>query len=215
MSEARFVRQPLDAVVARYDRVARWYRYLEWTILLAPRFRRRAVQRLRLREGDTVLELGCGSGRNLGLLRRAVGPAGEVIGVDAAPGMLAEAQKLIARHGWRNVSLIHSDAAQLKLDRRVDVAYFSLSYSVMPDREGALDRAWEALCPGGRIVVMDAGLPDTALGRVLARPAELVATLFPGDPYSRPWEDLQRLAPDPATERFQLGMYFICTVRKP
>jgi hypothetical protein len=84
----------------------------------------------------------------------------------------------------------------------------------MPDRDGALDRAWEALRPGGLLAVMDAGMPDSRLGRILGRPAELVATLFPGDPYSRPWEDLRRLTSTVTTERFQLGLYFLCTVRR-
>lgn len=93
-------------------------------------------------------------------------------------------------------------------------AYFSLSYSVIPDRDGALHRALEALRPGGLLAVMDAGIPDSRLGQILGRPAELVAALFPGDPYSRPWEDLRRLSSTVTTERFQLGLYFLCTMRK-
>ncbi len=214
MSEATFVRQPLNRVVSRYGRVARWYRYLEWTILLAPGFRSRAVERLRLERGQSVIEVGCGTGRNLGFLRDAVGDAGHVIGVDATPAMLAEARKLTKRRGWLNVSFIETDAARLVLARQVDAVYFSLSYSVMPDRHGALKRAWDALRLGGRLVIMDAGIPDSGLARILRRPAELVATVFPGDPYSRPWEDLTRLSGRVTTERFQLGLYFICTVEK-
>ncbi len=127
---------------------------------------------------------------------------------------LDEAQKLIDRHGWSNITLLRADAAQLALSEPVDAAYFSLSYSVIPDREGALDRAWEALRPGGRLVIMDAGIPDAGSMRILRRPAELVATVFPGDPYSRPWQDLRRLSATVTTERFQLGLYFICTLQK-
>jgi ubiquinone/menaquinone biosynthesis C-methylase UbiE len=214
MTSGTFSRQPLENVVVRYSRFARWYRYLEWTILLAPGFRRRAVRRLGLEPGESVLEVGCGTGRNLKLLRGAVGDGGDVIGLDVTPAMLDEAQRLIDRYGWSNVTLVQGDAAHVALSEPVDVAYFSLSYSVIPDREGALDRAWEALRPGGRLVIMDAGIPDTGSMRILRRPAELVATVFPGDPYSRPWRDLQRLSPTITTERFQLGLYFICTVEK-
>lgn len=124
MSEASFERHSLDTVIRRYSRVARLYRYLEWTILLAPGFRGRAVKRLQLEPGQRVLEMGCGTGRNLSLLREAVGADGEVIGVDATLACLAEAEKLIAHRGWSNVSLIHADAAQLTLDRPVDVGVF-------------------------------------------------------------------------------------------
>jgi ubiquinone/menaquinone biosynthesis C-methylase UbiE len=214
VTQSTFVRQPLNVVVSRYDRVARWYRFGEWTILLAPRFRRRTIARLGLKPGERVLEVGCGTGRNLRFLREAVGADGEVIGVDASAGMLAEAQMTISRRGWHNVQLVHEDAAKLALDEPVDVAYFSLSYSVLPDRDPVLDRAWEALRPGGRLVIMDAGIPSSALGRVLAPLAEVVATIFPGDPYSTPWDDLSRLSSAVKTERFQLGLYFVCSVMK-
>jgi demethylmenaquinone methyltransferase/2-methoxy-6-polyprenyl-1,4-benzoquinol methylase len=215
VSRSTFVRQPLDEVVARYDRVAPWYRYAEWAILLAPGFRRRAVERISLRHGERVVELGCGTGRNLGLLHDAVGETGHVVGVDAAPGMLDQARKIVATHGWQNVSLLNADAATVELDEPFDAAYFSLSYSVIPDRSAALDRAWEALRPGGRLVIMDAGIPRTRLARALAPAAEIVAKLFPGDPYSEPWKDLTRLSNDVRTERFQADLYFVCTAQKP
>lgn len=201
-------------MVARYDRIAPWYRFAEWTILLAPGFRRRAVARLGLKPGARVVEVGCGTGRNLPLLREAVGSEGEVIGVDASAGMLNEAQKTISRHGWQNVTLIHGDAAKLALDEQVDVAYFSLSYSALPDRNPALDAAWNVVRPGGRLAIMDAGIPDNRLGRLLAPAAEIIATVFPGDPYSEPWRDLARLSPSVQAERFQSNLYFICIAHK-
>ncbi len=82
MSRSTFARQPLTRVVARYDRLARWYRFGEWTILLAPGFRRRAVARLELSTGGRVVAVGCGTG--LALLREAVGSEGSVVGVNAA-----------------------------------------------------------------------------------------------------------------------------------
>ncbi len=199
----------------RYDRAAPWYRFAEPSILLMPGFRREAVARLDLKAGNSVVEIGCGTGRNLSLLREAVGPSGMVTGVDAAPGMLAQADKVVRQRGWQNVRLVQQDASALALEQPVDVAYFSLSYSVMPDRDGALDRAWACLRPQGRLVIVDAHLPDGLVGRLLAPAAELVATLFPGDPYSNPATDLERLSSAVVVERFQLGLYSISTIRKP
>lgn len=176
--------------------------------------RRRAVTRLGLSGGDTVLEVGCGTGRNLPLLVGAVGPQGHVIGVDASAGMLAEAGRLAARRRWGNVELLHGDAAEMDIDSQVDAVLFSLSYSVLPEREPVLQRAWDFVRPGGRLLVMDAGLPANALGRFLAPFAERVATAFPGDPYSRPWEDLARLSNSVRTEFFQRGTYFVCSIDK-
>jgi phosphatidylethanolamine/phosphatidyl-N-methylethanolamine N-methyltransferase len=215
VARSTFVRQPLSRVTSRYDRLARWYRFAGPLILLAPGFRRKAVKRLDLKPGETVLEVGCGTGRNLALLREAVGTDGVVIGVDASGGMLAQARQLVGRHGWKNVRLILQDAAGLDLEDQVDAVFFSLSYSVLPDRETVLLKAWEAVRPGGRLVIMDAGLPASRLGRLLTPIGEAIATVFPGDPYSRPWEDLTRLSQTVQSEWFQLGIYFICTARKP
>jgi ubiquinone/menaquinone biosynthesis C-methylase UbiE len=215
MSRSTFVRQPLPQVTRRYDRTARWYRAVEITILLPHRLRKKAVQRLDLEPGATVLEIGCGTGRNLPLLCDAAGEEGQVIGVDASSGMLARAQQSVMRHRQQNVRLLHQDAAELNLPGQVDATLFSLSYSVLPDRATVLQKVWEALRPDGRLVIMDAGLPASPLGRMLGPVGEVIATVFPGDPYSRPWEDLTSLSPAVQREWFQLGTYFICTVRKP
>ena len=116
---------------------------------------------------------------------------GTVIAVDASEGMLAEAGKLVERHGWSNVQLLRQDASQLQLDRPdVDAVLFSLSYSVIPEPGPALARAWKLLRPSSRLVVMDMGLTDPRHRRALGLIARLLAKLAPGDPYSRPWDDL-------------------------
>jgi len=129
--------------------------------------------------------------------------------------MLARAEQWVARYHPQNVRLLHQDAAELTLSGQVEAVLFSLSYSVLPERETVLEKAWEALRPGGRLVIMDAGLPASPLGRLLGPIGETIATIFPGDPYSRPWDDLTRLSQSVHSEWFQLGIYFICTVCKP
>jgi SAM-dependent methyltransferase len=129
-------------------------------------------------------------------------------------GLLREARRLIARRGWENVTLLQQDASELALTEHPHAVLFSLSYSVMPRRPEALASAWRTLTPGGTVVIMDAGLPDNRLGRLLGPIGEAVATAFPGDPYSEPWVDLATLSEDVETERFQLGTYFICTADK-
>ena len=207
-------RRPLEEIVKGYDRVARLYSTLEPLYLIFPPARRRAVAALNVKAGDTVLEIGAGTGRNLSYLVDAVGPTGAVIAVDASEGMLAEARKLIERHGWSNVQLLRQDAAQLQLDRPdVDAVLFSLSYSVIPEPGLSLARAWKLLRPLSRLVVMDMGLTDPKHRRVLGLIARLLEKLAPGDPYSRPWDDLAHYGPV-ATEHFLLGLYYICIIEK-
>ena len=122
-----------ETITAGYDRVAPFYRALSPLFLITPRARRKGVAALALRPGDTVLEVGVGTGRNLRYLVDAVGPTGTVIGVDLSGGMLAQARKLVTRDGWSNVELIQADAATVEIPGELDAALFSLSYSAMPE----------------------------------------------------------------------------------
>ncbi len=207
-------RRSQGANTHRYDRVARFYSTLEPLYLIFPPARRRAVAALGLKPGDTVLEMGAGTGRNFPYLLDAVGPDGTVIGVDASPGMLAEARRLIERNGWSNVELLHQDATGLELDREVDGALFSLSYSAMPEPRPALANAWERLRPSARVVVMDAGLTQGGPWSLLAPIAGLLVRYAPGDAYSDPWSDLAEYGPV-ETKRFLFGFGYVSSVTKP
>jgi ubiquinone/menaquinone biosynthesis C-methylase UbiE len=206
-----------EQVSRRYDRLATIYSQLSVTLMLPARIRDEAVGRLGLGAGDAVLEVGCGTGANLGRLVAAVGPSGGVTGIDLSPGMLERAERLRLLNGWDNVRLREQDASGLDADGPFDAILFSLSYSVLPEPRLTLAAVWERLTPGGRIVVMDAGLPRGLLGRLLRPLAGAVsrATVL-GDPDSRPWEDLAELgAADLETIRLQAGTYFVCSARRP
>ncbi|MBS1886704.1 MAG: methyltransferase domain-containing protein [Actinobacteria bacterium] len=201
-----------EAITAQYDRVAPCYRVLSPLFLITPLARRRGVAALGLRAGDTVLEVGAGTGRNLPYLVDAVGPGGVVIGVDLSARMLAEAAKMVGRRGWSNVELVRADATALELDRHLDAILFSLSWSVIPNPVAALRQVWERLRPGGRVAVMDLGITETPLRPVLAPVARQLNRLGPGRPDARPWDDLAPFG-EVATDRF-LHLYYVCAVTK-
>ena len=207
-------RKPLTEITERYDRVARLYSTLEPLYLIFPPARRRAVAALDLTPGDVVLEIGAGTGRNFPYMVEAIGASGSIVAVDASAGMLAEARRLVQRHGWSNVLLLQQDASQLEVDQDLDAVLFSLSYSVLPEPRPALARAWERLRPGCRVVVMDMGLTGSRLRRVLDPIARLLVKLAPGDAYSDPWSDLAAYGPV-STERFLFGLFYVSTVTKP
>jgi len=212
-SEDHPTRRSQSANTRRYDRIARTYSVLEPLYLIFPPARRRAVAALGLKPGDTVLEIGAGTGRNFYYLVEAVGPTGNIIGVDASPGMLAEARKLIERHGWSNVELLQQDATQLEVDRDVDGVLFSLSYSAMPEPRPALARAWARLRPSSRVVILDMGLTQGGLYRLLAPIARLLVKYAPGDAYSDPWSELAKYG-QVETTRFLLGFFYVSVVAK-
>lgn len=210
-------RPSAEQISRRYDRLAVIYGPLSVALMLRRRSRDEAVRRLALGAGDSVLEVGCGSGANLGRLVAAVGPAGSVTGIDVSAGMLERAERMRMRNGWENVMLRERDARTPAGDGEFDAVLFSLSYSVLPEPRETLAAAWGRLRPGGRVVIMDAGLPAGPIGRLLRPLASAVsrATVL-GDPDSRPWQDLAEIgATEIETTRFQAGTYFVCGARRP
>ena len=183
---------------------------------LPPGIRARAVRRLDLKAGDKVLEVGCGTGRNLPHLVKAVGATGEVFGVDYCEGMLAKAKRLCERHQWCNVKLLQQDAAEMVLPGLVDGVLFSLCYTVMPKPRKALAQAWKYLRPNRHVVIMDGKFAHGVLGK-LSRPLVILvskATVL-GDPDEQPWEDLREFTPRIEMEEINFGTYYICRGTKP
>jgi len=200
----------------RYNRLASIYIFFEWLFWLPRGIRPRAVARLNLKSGDRVLEVGCGTGRNLPFLTQAVGPDGHVYGIDISDGMLVKASEACDKNGWTNVTLIRADAADYELPEPVDGAIFSLSYAVMRDRKQALRNAWRQLKPGGRMVMLDAKVLSGFLGRTTHGLLSLILRLTVlGNPDVEALKDVRELAVQVEVEELQFGTYFIARVTKP
>src|SRR5262245_9009802 len=198
-------------VAKRYDRLSGLIPLFDYLFFQPPGFRAKAVDRLNLRPGNHVLEIGCGTGRNLPFLSAAVGPQGRVYGVDLSPGMLAKSRALCERNHWRNVELIESDAAQYQAPVALDGVMFGLSYNTMPHHLTVLREAWDQLKLGGRLVIMDAKLPPGLGGRlVLPFSLWLMKRTMLGNPLIKPWEDLARFTDDLTMETFMFGSWHIC-----
>lgn len=117
--------------------------------------RERAVEALAVGLGDTVVEVGCGTGANLRLLRERVGPRGRVVGVDLTPGMLVRARQRVGRAGWKNVDLVRGDASELPM-AEADAVLATFVVGMLEDPGDAVRRWAAVLGHGGRVALLDA-----------------------------------------------------------
>ena len=95
---------------SHYTRYAEPYDRVATDAPLVARLRERIVDALDPNRGDVVVEMGCGTGANLPLLRERVGPEGAVVGLDVSAGVIARARERVADAGWRNVHVARADA---------------------------------------------------------------------------------------------------------
>jgi ubiquinone/menaquinone biosynthesis C-methylase UbiE len=144
-----------------YDITANLY-YLfgfrEWA------YRRQAVQALRLCPGDTVVEIGCGTGLNFPLLEQVIGPQGRIIGIDLTDAMLAQAQHRVQAYGWKNVNLVQVDALEFQFPTEVNAILSTLALSLVPECAEVITHGCTVLAPGGHWVVLDLKLPKRSPG---------------------------------------------------
>ncbi len=120
-------------------------------------YRLRAVELLRLKRGDCVVDLACGTGLSFPLIVDRIGSEGRLIGVDLSPGMLACTRELVERSGWKNVDLVQSDMAAYHYPERVNAVLTVGALGYVPEYDRVIEGARHALVPGGRLVIIGGG----------------------------------------------------------
>jgi ubiquinone/menaquinone biosynthesis C-methylase UbiE len=123
----------------------------DFEIAIAEPLRRRAIARLALRPGETVLDVGCGTGLSFPHLEKFVGLKGAIIGVEQSPDMIAKARARVRENGWNNVTFINAPAEEAHLDRHADAAVFHFTHDLM-QTPAALENVFRGLKPGARVV---------------------------------------------------------------
>jgi ubiquinone/menaquinone biosynthesis C-methylase UbiE len=182
-------------------------------------WRRDLVTKLSPVRGETILDVGCGTGRNFTQIQQRIGPGGRIIGLEQCPEMLAQARARVLRHGWTNVELVCAGAEEAALVATADAALLCAVHDVMRS-PAALANVLRYVREGGRVI---AGGPKWTGWR---EPGALslnlstwklnrdCVTTFEG--FRRPWSHLAELVPELRVEEVYLGAgYTACGVTMP
>ena len=173
------------------------------------RWRELLVGQLPVQRGDTVLDVGCGTGLCLPLLQNKIGPAGAIIGIDASDQMLHLADERIAAHRWDNVQLITAPVASAVIADTADAALFCAVHDVMQSR-AALDNIVDHLRPGAPVAAIGGKWPAPWTWPLRAWVANLHApyvTDFTG--FDRPWRLLAEVVPNLRVRELACGAGYL------
>jgi ubiquinone/menaquinone biosynthesis C-methylase UbiE len=140
-----------------YDRLASAPLVGDW--------RERAADALDLETGDTVVEMGCGTGANVPVLRRRVGPEGQVVGLDLTREMLQRARRRPERVDRRD-DYVLADAARPPV-ANADAVLATFVAGVFADPAAAVDAWCDCVRPGGRVALLNFQRSDRALAAPL------------------------------------------------
>ncbi|CAM3361417.1 demethylmenaquinone methyltransferase [Hydrogenibacillus schlegelii] len=150
-----FVYRVFESIAPAYDRM---------NTLLSfgahKRWRRIMLEMMAVRPGSRALDVATGTGDLALALRRAVGAAGEVVGLDFSPAMLARAREKAARAGLADIVWVEGDALALPFpDGRFDYATIGFALRNVPDLDRALAEMARVVRPGGLVVSLELSKP--------------------------------------------------------
>ena len=193
---------------ARYYNLALWgYRLIGIT-----QHRQRAIERLQLKAGDTVLDLGCGTGANFALLEEEVGPTGRIVGVDLSAAMLIQAKKKIDRAGWKNIELVEADIMEWVIPREAAGVISTFALEMVPEYDAVIHRVASTLVPGKRLSLLGLKHPERWPEWIIEVGVWLNKPFGVSRDYERfrPWESLQQYMSTVEYQELYLGAAYRC-----
>lgn len=204
--------QYYDKISGIYDCISNWY---------YKKARNYGIEELKIKKGQTVLNLPCGTGVNFKYFERHLENSGLIIGIDLSIGMLNQAQRKAEKNGWNNIDLELVNATRVdkkwleeyskkKGHDTVNAIFCDLGLSGLPEWRNIIDNMITILSPNGRIVILDWYLKEPSLR------GKFVKWIGKGEVNRPIWHYLKSKVSDfKIVDSFNSGGVFIASGTKP
>lgn len=163
----------------RYDKISRFYDYFAG--VFEKKYRNMTLERLDIKRGQTVLEIGFGTGHCLKQMAESVGEEGRVYGIDISSGMLEVSKQRLEEAGLLDrVKLYCGDALKMPYgDNKFDAVFMSFTLELFdtPEIPKVLDKIERVLKANGRLGVVSMSKEDG--DSILLRMYEWIHKKFP------------------------------------
>ena len=205
-------------VERRYDRFSLFYDFLDTFPGLGraeERWRRHAIELLRIEEGNIIADIATGTGLILPWLAEK-DRKGEIIGIDISREMLRRAERRVRVSGMNNFTIIRGDVERLPFrDSSIDRIISTFSLTTIPGYRESMDEMLRVMKDGGRGVILDTGKPKKAWSRFIHLLISPVARMFGRTHFERDIESyLAKRAKIIGKSEFYGGMVYALEFRK-
>jgi len=220
------VGSPADERAQAFQRLTRWFtpnrstalrqyrsraRIYDLELALFEPVRQRAIELLRLKKGDSVLDVGCGTGLSLTALEGLVGAEGSIIGIEQSPEMLERARARATENNWTNIAFISASVEEAAIPRAADAALFHFTHDIMRT-PAAVANVVGHLKPGARVVAAGlkwAPIRTMPLNLFVWNAAMRSTSTLEG--LARPWSNLEPLVADIQVEQMLGGTVYVAS----
>jgi len=217
---------PSDDRSQPFQRITRWLipnrstalrqyrsraRIYDLELFLFEPVRQRSIELLRLKNGDRVLDVGCGTGLSFTALENLVGADGSIVGIEQSPEMLERARARADDNNWRNVEFISASVEDAAIPFAADAALFHFTHDIMRTPK-AVANVVSHLKPGARVVAAGlkwAPVRTMPLNLFVWNAALRSTSTLEG--LARPWSNLETILQELEVEQMLGGTVYVAS----
>ncbi|HEY6299149.1 MAG TPA: methyltransferase domain-containing protein [Candidatus Binatus sp.] len=215
---------PSDDRSQPFQRITRWLipnrstalrqyrsraRIYDLELFLFEPVRQRSIELLRLKDGDRVLDVGCGTGLSFTALENLVGADGSIVGIEQSPEMIERARARADDNNWRNIEFVSASVEEAAIPYAADAALFHFTHDIMRTPK-AVGNVVSHLKPGARVVAAGlkwAPVRTMPLNLFVWNAALRSTSTLEG--LARPWSNLETILQELEVEQMLGGTVYV------